>query len=420
MSSRYRVDYYLKEHRRDELIQWLKSLLATPFVLSAVPDQDEEAASVLAAASYAEVFRSVEQMVLEHIYGFNEGNKMHRSRISRLVPSVGTFFTPLPLEHAFHIQDERRGISKRRLVAPSFNDVRLILNTAQVMQLAKDYDGKRLLKLVTFDGDITLYEDGKNLETNSPLIKYMLYLLQHDIAIGIVTAAGYTTAEMYYVRLHGLLDGVKHSEKLTPKQKERLLVMGGEANFLFQYNANIESLEYKDPQTWLLPEMQSWTIENMDGILDHAQHQLTFLAKLMNIETDTEIMRKERAVGLIPRQNAVLNREVLEEIVLRVDQNLKETFPTSNIEWCAFNGGRDIWVDIGDKSLGVRVLQNYLDGNIVAANTLHVGDQFASMGSNDYASRKAAATAWVASPWETESILLDVKTFIEEQCLNKE
>lgn len=36
MSSRYRVDYALKKHRHDEFIQFIKSLLSTPFVLYAV------------------------------------------------------------------------------------------------------------------------------------------------------------------------------------------------------------------------------------------------------------------------------------------------------------------------------------------------------------------------------------------------
>ncbi len=52
-----------------------------------------------------------------------------------LVPSIGSFFTPLYLEAAFIYQDKHRAISSRRFVAPSFNDVRLILNTAQIMAL---------------------------------------------------------------------------------------------------------------------------------------------------------------------------------------------------------------------------------------------------------------------------------------------
>jgi hypothetical protein len=46
-------------------------------------------------------------------------------------------------------------------------------------------------------------------------------------------------------------------------------------------------------------------------------------------------------------------------------------------------GGNDVFVDIGDKSWGVRACQRYF-GGIDAAHTLHVGDQFLSAGANDF------------------------------------
>jgi hypothetical protein len=51
-------------------------------------------------------------------------------------------------------------------------------------------------------------------------------LMSHGTKIGIVTAAGYTEAERYYGRLHGLLEAIKTSTVLTPLQKENLVVMG--------------------------------------------------------------------------------------------------------------------------------------------------------------------------------------------------
>jgi IMP and pyridine-specific 5'-nucleotidase len=50
--------------------------------------------------------------------------------------------------------------------------------------------------------------------------------MSHGTKIGIVTAAGYTEAERYYGRLHGLLEAIKTSTVLTPLQKENLVVMG--------------------------------------------------------------------------------------------------------------------------------------------------------------------------------------------------
>jgi IMP and pyridine-specific 5'-nucleotidase len=53
-----------------------------------------------------------------------------------------------------------------------------------------------------------------------------LDLMSNNTKIGIVTAAGYTEAEKYYGRLHGLLEAVKASTILTPAQKQNLIIMG--------------------------------------------------------------------------------------------------------------------------------------------------------------------------------------------------
>lgn len=91
------------------------------------------------------------------------------SKLGMLVPTAGPFFTRLPLEAAFKYQDRKRYISSRRYVAPSFNDVRLVLNSAQVMAVTGG-----ALQLATFDGDVTLYDDGESLEPTSPIIPRLL------------------------------------------------------------------------------------------------------------------------------------------------------------------------------------------------------------------------------------------------------
>ena len=91
------------------------------------------------------------------------------SKLGMLVPTAGPFFTRLPLEAAFKYQDRKRYISSRRYVAPSFNDVRLVLNSAQIMAVTGG-----ALQLATFDGDVTLYDDGESLEPSSPIIPRLL------------------------------------------------------------------------------------------------------------------------------------------------------------------------------------------------------------------------------------------------------
>lgn len=45
--------------------------------------------------------------------------------------------------------------------------------------------------------------------------------------------------------------------------------------------------------------------------------------------------------------------EVLEELALSVQDALKPL----RVPHCAFNGGNDVWVDVGNKALGIRALQ---------------------------------------------------------------
>ncbi len=50
--------------------------------------------------------------------------------------------------------------------------------------------------------------------------------MSQNIKIGIVTAAGYTEAERYYGRLHGLLEAIKATQILSEEQKQNLIIMG--------------------------------------------------------------------------------------------------------------------------------------------------------------------------------------------------
>jgi len=49
---------------------------------------------------------------------------------------------------------------------------------------------------------------------------------------------------------------------------------------------------------------------------------------------------------------------VLEELAITVQAQLGERLP---LPFCAFNGGADVFVDLGNKSLGLEAIMNYLD-----------------------------------------------------------
>jgi IMP and pyridine-specific 5'-nucleotidase len=114
-------------------------------------------------------------------------------------------------------------------------------------------------------------------------------------------------------------------------------------------------------------------------------------------------------VGFIPTSRAHrFPREALEETVLTTQRMLEVSPVGQRIPFCAFNGGNDIFVDVGDKNYGVRACQRYFRG-VQAGRTLHVGDQFLSSGANDFKARRACTTAWVASPAETVELLDEIE-----------
>jgi IMP and pyridine-specific 5'-nucleotidase len=407
MTTRYRVEYALKTHRRDQLIEWIKGLLAVPFVLHSQPTAvfEENAQTVHQQASvaqrrYAEIMRDVEDIINDHIEHQKLG-KPDRSKLKLLVPTVANFFTPLALHDAFIFQDQRRSISYRRFVPPSFNDVRLVLNTAQIMSLVRTGP----IELVTFDGDVTLYDDGMNLLPENPIIPKILQLMRRGSKIGIVTAAGYTEASRYYGRLFGLLHAIQESD-LPLESKQGFMIMGGESSFCFKFDENSpDLLRFIPREEWVLKEMLLWSDADVTELLDIAEASLRDTVK--NMRMNAEIVRKERAVGIIPKNGDRFCRETLEETVLIVQKVLDISEVGQRLPFCAFNGGNDVFVDIGDKSWGVLACQRIF-GSIEGSKTLHVGDQFLSAGANDFKARLACTTAWIANPTETCQLLDEI------------
>lgn len=52
----------------------------------------------------------------------------------------------------------------------------------------------------------------------------------------------------------------------------------------------------------------------------------------------------------------MLHYQVLEELAITVQNNLLSKLP-----FCAFNGGNDVFVDVGNKSLGLDALMRHLN-----------------------------------------------------------
>jgi IMP and pyridine-specific 5'-nucleotidase len=172
--------------------------------------------------------------------------------------------------------------------------------------------------------------------------------------------------------------------------------------------------------------MSTWTQPTITNLLDLAESSLREC--VTNLSLEATILRKERAVGIIPSVPGYhFPRESLEETVLVVQKKLEMSDVGNILPFCAFNGGNDVFVDIGDKSWGVLVCQNYFGstpsetgkgvegGCIRGDRTLHVGDQFLSAGSNDFKARVVGTTAWIASPSETVELLDELAHLIDLQ-----
>jgi IMP and pyridine-specific 5'-nucleotidase len=195
-------------------------------------------------------------------------------------------------------------------------------------------------QLVTFDGDLTLYDDGKSLAVGDAVISRIMALLSKGARVAIVTAAGYTDGQKYYERLLGLLEYMREAVNSGKLSDPQFAVMGGESQYLFVFDINEKSLLRMVPRSvWKLEIMKTWTEKDIKALLDAAQEALGECIE--NLALSAEIIRKERAVGIIPKcglGTPKLTREQLEETVLITQQRIEMMQP--KIPFSAFNGYR--------------------------------------------------------------------------------
>ena len=137
-------------------------------------------------------------------------------------------------------------------------------------------------------------------------------------------------------------------------------------------------------------------------MLDTAEDAVS--ESLNDLQIRGRMIRKRRSIGLVPAGGAEIPREVLDETVLRCHTKLSmmNNGTGPNIPFCAFNGGKDVWVDAGNKRVGVQMLGSYL--GVDSPEILHIGDQFLNTG-NDFAARAVCPCIWITNPTETTYIL---------------
>lgn len=324
-----------------------------------------------------EVMIKMERWIAEH------RQDPRRSRLRRLVPQLGNFFTGLKLLDAFKEYDTVFSLSRRKYIPPNFAELRHIVNIAQVHASAD------ALKLITFDADGTLYADGAHFDQDNAMIAHIINLMRCNVHVGIVTAAGYPgEADKFERRLSALLETFR-ALRLPPDVTGRFHIMGGECNYLLRVTPETKRLEFVPDHQWQTPSMRAWREEDIQAMLTGAETLLVEGAKRLNL--GVQLMRKPRSVGIVPQTPTIY--EVLEDIALTVQNQLQARVP-----FCAFNGGNDVFVDAGNKSLGLQAMMAFTGAQ--PHETLHVGDRFTLSG-NDTATRDVCSVLWVANPEET-------------------
>jgi IMP and pyridine-specific 5'-nucleotidase len=64
MTSLYRINYQLRAHKRDPLIEFIKAVLLTPFVLHAKPSEgDKDSSAEANRLAYADIMANVEELI---------------------------------------------------------------------------------------------------------------------------------------------------------------------------------------------------------------------------------------------------------------------------------------------------------------------------------------------------------------------
>lgn len=125
-----RRNYMLLTDRKDGLIDWMKEMLNHSFILD---DKSSYLGTMLYFENLIEEHRLFTATAKDFERSIVGWNKNDLSRLKQYVPTVGNFFTSLPLAKAFRLYDEKYFISERNFVSPSFNEIRHILNLAQIM-----------------------------------------------------------------------------------------------------------------------------------------------------------------------------------------------------------------------------------------------------------------------------------------------
>jgi hypothetical protein len=96
----------------------------------------------------SDTFAHFEVLIDEHRMVQEEGSD-RPSRLKQLVPTVGTFHTPLPLRQAFELYNEKHRLTKRKHIQISFNEVGVCMRSTCGVSISRKSHGTFIFLLTT-------------------------------------------------------------------------------------------------------------------------------------------------------------------------------------------------------------------------------------------------------------------------------
>jgi len=332
-----------------------------------------------------EAFVEMDRLIKDYIaHDENDSSTPELCELAPLLSKYGAFFTDLPLSSAFYWYNKRHRFGKRRHVPPSDDELRHVFNVAQLMQMADT------LHLASFDGDETLYDNRDKLHSDSGIVYELIRLMDRGIIVSLTTAVGGTNPEIFEERLEGLLNSIANTsrEMMTIVEEDEhededddeeeleiddddvsrhgssqfenmnplngdLFVMGGQCNFLFRLDRETFRLKLIPEKEWMTSEMLDWDPIASQEMLNAAMRELQAVSAKFRLPM--RFVEKEAAVGalFIGDENDTSLQNYLDEVALEVRERLNIlNYP---VPFNCFNGGLDVFVDIGSKQHGLMV-----------------------------------------------------------------
>ena len=333
-----------------------------------------------------EAFVEMDRLIKDYMnHDENDSSTPELCELAPLLSKYGAFFTELPLSAAFYWYNKRHRFGKRRHVPPSDDELRHVFNVAQLMQMADT------LRLASFDGDETLYDNRDKLHSESAIVYELVRLMDRGVVVSLTTAVGGTNPEIFEERLEGLLntiantrsqmleedeldededdhddegdldddlDGVTRHDSMNPMGMMNplngdLFVMGGQCNFLFRLNRETFHLTSVPDEEWMTSEMLSWDADASKEMLNAAMRELQAVSAKFRLPM--RFVEKEAAVGALftGDENDTSLQNYLDEVALEVRERLNVlNYP---VPFNCFNGGLDVFVDVGSKQHGLMV-----------------------------------------------------------------